>query len=122
MMRFPLFFVWVLAAPAWAQTPAATEFFEKKIRPILVNRCQACHSAKIKTAGLDLSSAEGFVHGGQSGPIVVKGDPEADRKSTRLNSSHGYISYAVFCLKKKKTNSLTITTTPTTLNTQPDTT
>src|SRR6266436_3435295 len=29
-----------------------------------------------------------------------KGPP--DRKSTRLNSSHGYISYAVFCLKKKK--------------------
>src|SRR5687768_18267830 len=29
--------------------------------------------------------------------------PELDRKSTRLNSSHGYISYAVFCLKKKKT-------------------
>src|SRR3989449_4587427 len=27
--------------------------------------------------------------------------PVADRKSTRLNSSHGYISYAVFCLKKK---------------------
>src|SRR5687768_17657047 len=27
--------------------------------------------------------------------------PTADRKSTRLNSSHGYISYAVFCLKKK---------------------
>src|SRR2546429_1437864 len=29
---------------------------------------------------------------------------ERDRKSTRLNSSHGYISYAVFCLKKKKTH------------------
>src|SRR5256884_4662058 len=29
-------------------------------------------------------------------------DPGQDRKSTRLNSSHGYISYAVFCLKKKK--------------------
>src|SRR2546422_3242333 len=29
--------------------------------------------------------------------------PDGDRKSTRLNSSHGYISYAVFCLKKKKT-------------------
>src|SRR5256884_4065542 len=28
-------------------------------------------------------------------------DPYLDRKSTRLNSSHGYISYAVFCLKKK---------------------
>src|SRR5687768_18321109 len=37
----------------------------------------------------------------------VAGEPELpagvlDRKSTRLNSSHGYISYAVFCLKKKK--------------------
>src|SRR2546422_6303729 len=30
------------------------------------------------------------------------GHDEQDRKSTRLNSSHGYISYAVFCLKKKK--------------------
>src|SRR2546429_3289967 len=30
------------------------------------------------------------------------GDRGQDRKSTRLNSSHGYISYAVFCLKKKK--------------------
>src|SRR2546422_3812529 len=32
------------------------------------------------------------------------GGVERDRKSTRLNSSHGYISYAVFCLKKKKKN------------------
>src|SRR5205809_5669843 len=31
-----------------------------------------------------------------------------DRKSTRLNSSHGYISYAVFCLKKKKLTRTTI--------------
>src|SRR2546422_6906781 len=31
-------------------------------------------------------------------------EPVPDRKSTRLNSSHGYISYAVFCLKKKKTS------------------
>src|SRR2546429_3892110 len=35
--------------------------------------------------------------------VVPAGDPAlGDRKSTRLNSSHGYISYAVFCLKKKK--------------------
>src|SRR2546422_7137986 len=33
-----------------------------------------------------------------------------DRKSTRLNSSHGYISYAVFCLKKKKESKNTNTT------------
>src|SRR2546429_4581924 len=38
------------------------------------------------------------------GTHIVKGRgiTEEDRKSTRLNSSHGYISYAVFCLKKKK--------------------
>src|SRR2546422_7439945 len=34
--------------------------------------------------------------------MVFTGIERADRKSTRLNSSHGYISYAVFCLKKKK--------------------
>src|SRR2546422_7688590 len=39
----------------------------------------------------------------QRGPVL-------DRKSTRLNSSHGYISYAVFCLKKKKNTSKTWTT------------
>src|SRR2546422_8258843 len=37
--------------------------------------------------------------GHAAGPRVAR----IDRKSTRLNSSHGYISYAVFCLKKKKT-------------------
>src|SRR5687768_17866843 len=35
------------------------------------------------------------------GARPLEGAPR-DRKSTRLNSSHGYISYAVFCLKKKK--------------------
>src|SRR2546422_3179403 len=51
---------------------------------------------------------------GKGGPAerlrVGLGEPareSADRKSTRLNSSHGYISYAVFCLKKKKTRRLT---------------
>src|SRR2546422_1937606 len=48
---------------------------------------------------------------GGKAPHVVRADSRgiftitklgADRKSTRLNSSHGYISYAVFCLKKKK--------------------
>src|SRR2546422_5813309 len=33
---------------------------------------------------------------------LTKRPVKGDRKSTRLNSSHGYISYAVFCLKKKK--------------------
>src|SRR2546422_4291034 len=43
----------------------------------------------IVSTGLELEFLDG-VHGRE------------DRKSTRLNSSHGYISYAVFCLKKKK--------------------
>src|SRR5687768_18328103 len=34
--------------------------------------------------------------------VVGRVREDRDRKSTRLNSSHGYISYAVFCLKKKK--------------------
>src|SRR5256884_5005226 len=38
------------------------------------------------------------------GEYCATRDVKIDRKSTRLNSSHGYISYAGFCLKKKKTN------------------
>src|SRR2546429_8259751 len=34
--------------------------------------------------------------------LAIDQELGGDRKSTRLNSSHGYISYAVFCLKKKK--------------------
>src|SRR2546422_6773875 len=39
---------------------------------------------------------------GEHGARAVPDQHDVDRKSTRLNSSHGYISYAVFCLKKKK--------------------
>src|SRR5258708_18353132 len=48
-------------------------------------------------------------------PRDVRGTPRArrgDRKSTRLNSSHQIISYAVFCLKKKKHTTLTYPTRP----------
>src|SRR5258708_11673548 len=41
-------------------------------------------------------------------PIQNDAIPPADRKSTRLNSSHQIISYAVFCLKKKNNNTLLI--------------
>src|SRR2546422_3055687 len=44
----------------------------------------------------------GAGHGG-----ARRGTRGGDRKSTRLNSSHGYISYAVFCLKKKKRMNMT---------------
>src|SRR2546429_3525173 len=46
------------------------------------------------------SGAHPRAHGAQPGRQSAEG--AGDRKSTRLNSSHGYISYAVFCLKKKK--------------------
>src|SRR2546422_10895383 len=41
---------------------------------------------------------------GPGGHRVAGRTGDGDRKSTRLNSSHGYISYAVFCLKKKNKN------------------
>src|SRR2546429_4875655 len=44
----------------------------------------------------------GHGHGNRVGSDGAGHGARADRKSTRLNSSHGYISYAVFCLKKKK--------------------
>src|SRR2546427_6065546 len=50
-------------------------------------------------------TATGEVRGG-----TIRIGMDADRKSTRLNSSHSQISYAVFCLKKKKKNKNTCTT------------
>src|SRR3989454_8110013 len=47
---------------------------------------------------LDVSTREGIADNGQRGCTTQR----QDRKSTRLNSSHLVISYAVFCLKKKK--------------------
>src|SRR2546422_3729010 len=46
------------------------------------------------------------------GAYQVALDRAGDRKSTRLNSSHGYISYAVFCLKKKKNHPPSFTERP----------
>src|SRR5687768_17713501 len=63
----------------------------------------------LAAAPFRLSVCDASVHGGHSAAArparsVPGGSPAestTDRKSTRLNSSHGYISYAVFCLKKK---------------------
>src|ERR1041385_64920 len=62
-----------------------------------------------ETPGLALVGAtegEGSPHVGQDSGVLAGLPPNRvlDRKSTRLNSSLGYISYAVFCLKKKKHN------------------
>src|SRR5438270_9274510 len=47
--------------------------------------------------------------------LTAERDPKGDRKSTRLNSSHSQISYAVFCLKKKNRQALLMHT-PSTMN------
>src|SRR2546430_4439505 len=49
--------------------------------------------------------ANGIEEPRQQCPSSHRSEPLGDRKSTRLNSSHSQISYAVFCLKKKKTAS-----------------
>lgn len=60
-------------------TPAGLAFFEKKIRPVLADKCYKCHSAdaeKVK-GGLALDTREGTRAGGDSGHAVVPGDLEA---------------------------------------------
>src|SRR5687768_1035379 len=53
---------------------------------------------------VEVNCESDFVARGEEFQQLVKDVAMQDRKSTRLNSSHGYISYAVFCLKKKKKN------------------
>src|SRR3712207_6905635 len=67
-----------------------------------------CHPQTKKLVDLILDGAIGQVRLIQASfAFKSHSDPESrDRKSTRLNSSHANISYAVFCLKKKKTHSL----------------
>src|SRR2546429_9258766 len=57
-----------------------------------------------RRGGVDRWPAAEPVERARGDPRRAPGDAGADRKSTRLNSSHGYISYAVFCLKKKQTH------------------
>ncbi len=55
---------------------AATEFFEKSVRPLLVKHCYECHAAGEANGGLTLDSRDGVLRGGDSGPAVVPGNPE----------------------------------------------
>ena len=57
--------------------PGDTEFFEKKIRPLLDQRCSECHSAEKKVkGGLRLDSRDGWQTGGDSGAAIVPGKPD----------------------------------------------
>jgi len=68
----------VLVLPLHAQiTAEQTEFFEKKIRPVLAERCYGCHGPESKppAGGLRIYTRDGLRKGGDSGPAIVPGDP-----------------------------------------------
>ncbi len=68
-------------AAAFAAKPSEEQlaFFEKRIRPVLVQNCYECHSAESKTVegGLLLDSRAGIIRGGDNGAVILPGNPDA---------------------------------------------
>ncbi|MEY3172389.1 MAG: hypothetical protein RLZZ436_302 [Planctomycetota bacterium] len=69
----------IAASPATGQegSPAAIRDFEAHIRPLLSEHCLECHSGSRPKGGLSLESRAAALAGGESGPAVVPGDPDA---------------------------------------------
>ena len=53
-----------------------TEFFEKKIRPVLIEHCFECHAGESKESGLHVDSLAALLTGGERGPAIVPGKPD----------------------------------------------
>ncbi len=71
-MRCVLFFISViLIAQRSAAVDSEMEFFEKRIRPLLVEHCQECHGKTKQKGGLRLDHQMGWQVGGDSGPALV---------------------------------------------------
>jgi hypothetical protein len=64
------------APPRNALAPEKLEFFETKVRPILVQRCYECHSGQESNGGLRLDYREGLLKGGDSGPAFQADEPQ----------------------------------------------
>ncbi len=64
------------AAPPKAPPREAIEFFEKHVRPVFVEKCQSCHGPAKQRGGLRLDSQATLLKGGDSGAVVVPGQPE----------------------------------------------
>src|SRR3712207_9570026 len=85
---------------------ATTEIYTLSLHdalPICCKKQFEFGSLRMVSAGLEIletSEDKDLLVAGQTRPTITKS--KLDRKSTRLNSSHANISYAVFCLKKKK--------------------
>ncbi len=56
-----------------AQDTGSAEFFERRIRPLLAEKCYSCHGAKLASGGLRVDSREAIRKGGNRGPAVVPG-------------------------------------------------
>ncbi|HZU39355.1 MAG TPA: PSD1 and planctomycete cytochrome C domain-containing protein, partial [Gemmataceae bacterium] len=64
------------APPAQPASQAAAEFFEARVRPILVEHCIACHGPKKQKGGLRLDSRQALIQGGDDGAAIVAGQPD----------------------------------------------
>ncbi len=74
-----LFTSWVSqlqAADRTPQDPEAFQHFEKRVRPVLVERCHKCHAGEKVKGNLRLDSAEGLGRGGESGAVLQSGKPD----------------------------------------------
>ncbi len=74
-----------LPARAADPSPEALEFFEKKVRPVLVENCFKCHGGGKKKGGLTLQTRAGLLAGGNLGPAVVPGRPDRSRLIEAIN-------------------------------------
>ncbi len=66
----------VVFLPGIGRADNGVEFFENKVRPLLVEKCVECHGAKNAKGGLRLDSRAGWLTGGESGPAIVTGKPD----------------------------------------------
>jgi hypothetical protein len=74
------------ATPSSAQdfSPADLEFFEKQVRPVLVEHCLECHGGKKQQGGFSLAQRDRLLKGGDSGVALVPGKPEDSPLLTAL--------------------------------------
>jgi mono/diheme cytochrome c family protein len=69
-------------------TAEQLEYFEKKVRPIFVNRCYNCHSDAFKEAGgLRVDVGIAIFAGGNSGPVIIPGDPAASKLVMKIKAT-----------------------------------
>ena len=66
-------------------SPEQIEFFEKKVRPVLAEKCYSCHGEKKQNGGLRLDTSAGARAGADDGPVIVSGEPARSRLVASVN-------------------------------------